>query len=161
MANDLTTESLVIPGRGPTPRVYDAVVALLTNAQKEITANPEAGTVSTELFTAAKGEVRLKIEVGISGNYVRVEVWHDTGWTLTSPKKTQWSRRIEEKYTKLINTMIKKEKYMPLSIELFCETSSGPVLEAASPGEDLQFNVVSSQEMFGYFFSSNSSGHPM
>lgn len=160
MADDLIAEKLVIPGRGPMPRIYDAAIAVLKADNRTIVEDEKSGTIATDWYTTHKGEVRLKTEIGISGDYVRVEAWHNTGFIFKSPTKSDWSRRAEEKYTKLINEMIRREAYVAPPLEFVSEVNHGPATTQILAGTIVQFYVQSSQDLFGYFFAPNSAGQP-
>lgn len=107
-SNSLIAKNLVNHQSPPDPATYETVSLIFENYQKE---HPElylqfkldeANGVITSWFQAHKGEVRLKIEVGISGTYVRTEVWQDTGVLFSNYEKTVWARRFERTFAERI-----------------------------------------------------------
>lgn len=159
VAMDLIAENLTISGMGPNPRVADAVATLFKPEQGG-TADYAAGTFTSAWFTAHKGEIKLKVEAGISGTFTRFEAWQDTGLFFKSPSKTDAARRQEQIYEGALQDLLAHD-FHQIDVELAIEAAGQPSGKTVKPSTPLTFFVTAAEPAFVAMFSTNSAGQPI
>lgn len=119
--DELISQNLVLPFSSPLDKeVFEKVVKVFEKFKASEEKRPvydfdfqsdiSKGIVTSNWFRTHKGEVIIKIEVGISGTFVRVEGWQKVGF-LSSIQKTVQARRMEREFQEAISKALKGEEY--------------------------------------------------
>jgi hypothetical protein len=160
MSTEPIARQLIFDHRAPNPRVWAAILELFDKTPEiKYHADPRSGIVVTDWYKTHKGEVELRMEAGVNGDYVRFEGWHKVGF-LRSPDKTDWSRRVEESFQRGLEILLKEPKYAPAQVEMTVMGEGKEVTTSIPMEHKLAVHVKSNRHVWVALYSTNSAGYP-